>query len=155
MKQVNAVVDYYFKIPIDHVTINLEGNCTGHVEYVKGWQEEQLRKNDEGNSSLEMLNVYLGLEKYCGGAAEAKFLGRKNLDGNRSDRAVMELSVRLFNLKDIAEKIIKEYEDKAERVMDDPDIWRAVQSVASALIERKTLSQSEVKAICDRIFNKT
>lgn len=150
----HAVADYIFGIQIDHVTINLEEDSLGHVDISKEWSDEEKRKHHEGNSSLELLNDYLALEKYCGGAAEAKYLGRKNLEGNQSDRAIIEISVRLFNSKETSERIIKAYEDGATRMMNDPDIWRAVQAVATALLKKRTLYHPELKEICDNFLLK-
>ncbi len=152
----HAVANYIFEIPIECASILPEDLYSGCVEISKKWIEKKLGedcevKDTDPNSSIKLFR-YFAIEKYCGGAAETKYRGYSNKEGNRTDRDIVksELKLRCSNADKIDE-FEKGCENSAAQMMAYPLNWKMVQSVASALLEKKTLSQSELKEICDNV----
>ena len=149
----HAVADYIFGIPIERATIILQNDGSpGYVEISKEWKEKFLEDRDFEKKKI--YHHYFAIEKYCGGIAEAKYRGFPNKGGCRTDRSIIEIAAKSFRSEENAKKLLKIYEEDATRMMADPIIWRAVQSVALALLDKKTLSQSELKEICDKVFDR-
>lgn len=90
----HAVANYIFEIPIECASILPEDHYSGCVEISKKWIEKKFGedcevKDTDPNSSIKLIH-YSAIEKYCGGAAETKYRGYSNKEGNRTDRDIVK-----------------------------------------------------------------
>jgi len=155
----HAVACFINDIPIEYVTINLSEDLTelGSCEASKEWKQkylEDIEKKKVKPEFVELMGFAFSVEKYSGGIAEEKFRGFPNEVGCRTDRLIVEMGAKLYYGKNYLDALSKYY-NAAWFLMDDPIIWRAVQAVAQELLKKRTLSQSELKEICEKILEKS
>jgi hypothetical protein len=155
----HAVACFINDIPIECVTINLPEDSPelGSCEISKEWRQnylEAIENKKVNHDFIECRGFAFSVEKYSGGIAEEKFTGFPNEAGCRTDHLIVETGAKLLYRENYP-KFLSNYYNAAQLLMDDPIIWSAVQAVAQKLLEKRTLSQSELKEICDKILEKS
>jgi hypothetical protein len=154
----HAVACFINNIPIEYVTINLPDYSPelGSCEISKEWRQSYLdaiKNKKVKHEIVELRGFAFSVEKYSGGIAEEKFRNYPNDAGCRTDRLIVETGAKLCYGKNYL-KALSNYYNTAQSLMDDPIIWRAVQAVTQELLKKRTLSQSELREICDKILEK-
>jgi ATP-dependent Zn protease len=160
----HAVARYCLKLPISIVSIVQQEDYRGYADYPADWRDDVVKKREDEiqlawENRIFQLMPYVHIEKLCGGIAEEKYLKRPNPDGMRSDIDSVKFGIQdMISFKRLDENESETYFDNlfncAKQLMEDPNNWRAVESLADALLKSKELTGEEVQKIIDTILNR-
>lgn len=125
-----------------------DGGTLGHIAGTVGVAEWAA----DDPTDKEMI-AYMVVGDLAGYVAERRFAGTANIEQSRQDRA--NASRHIWRIVDTQEQglaYLREKEAEAEQLIS--DYWEAVEAVATALLEKKTLVATEVADIIDDVTDR-
>lgn len=157
----HAIACYRLQIPISKITINRQEDCLGYVDYPEKWKQNVVKQLDGESESARISRIQTQIqnsivEKMCGGIAEEKFRGYPNPNGMKTDNSLIDMMVICYNYMPIFNQVdsdVKEFRDNCKiialRLIENPDNWRIIEIIATALLKKKELSEKDFLAIID------
>jgi ATP-dependent Zn protease len=138
----HAVAAWRKGLRFKHVTIepNAEAGSLGHLLHSSAkWFNPEIDQSDRAILHAERHII----TAFAGQIAEAKFLGRRVRYGmKRDNEGAVDLGIRMCGSSEVREAYLR-YCFLASRNLVDAN-WKAIEAVAEALLERRTLSQEDV-----------
>ena len=141
----HAVAAFFLRLPFRHITIEPEGESLGHVlcDNALG-KKTDLHINDalyEMNARVERRIEASVICDFAGLAAEAKYAGRHDWRGAASDfhNSVKYASYVCGCVQEETEAYLKLQRIRAKNMMNVGFQWAAVEALAEALLERRTI----------------
>jgi hypothetical protein len=160
----HAIARYCLNLPISIVSIVLQEDCRGYVDYPEDWRDEVFKKRERENQferekRIYQLIHYMDVEKLCGGIAEEKYRKQPNPEGMRSDLALVKFGISFMVLfKQLDENESETYFNNcvnfAMQLMENPNNWHAVESLANELLKSKELTGQEAWKIIGAVLNR-
>jgi hypothetical protein len=144
----HAVAHVLLQVPFRKATIREGDDYLGRVEGYK-LGKTFLEKIETGDLSLRdedrIRRIVITL--LAGHEAEQRFTGRKNSVGAASDHSsVVDFLFRVYSPK-ATEAYMTFLEIRTEEELNAPGVWKGLQTVAAALLDKKTLTATEIACI--------
>jgi ATP-dependent Zn protease len=146
----HAVLACQLGLKFRHVTIDPREGSLGHISYViPRW----FTPANAGTDRVRHLTARYIIAAYAGGVAENKVRARRSSWSGRGDvNLIKYLSAWCDGSKRIERAFLRYCRAVAEeRVC---RAWRQIQSVAGALVKRRTLSSDEVASVIGEVPSK-
>jgi hypothetical protein len=142
----HAVAAIVLRRGFSHVTIEPRDDSLGHVKPNKHPESFRPDISDDARDAPRIEREVLML--LAGIAAEKHLRGRRNYRGASQDlRMAVDVAGYLFSRRTL-EKYLEYMIERAEDFISMPFHWLQVEALATALLERRTLSARAARVVC-------